>query len=231
MGKRVGDCVIDEELKIEFIEIEKKQKNTFAKKLYNPVFKRVADISCSIVALAILVILIPFVAVAIKLDSKGPIFFKQLRVGQHGVLFRMYKFRTMCHNAEGMIDQSTFDQKNNPFIQSENDKRVTKVGKFLRQFSIDELPQLFCVLKGDMSFIGPRAWIPNEIKKLNRDQLYRLVVKPGLTGYAQIKGRNNLPLDQRIEKDLYYIEHMSAALDIKILFLSIFAVIKQDGAF
>jgi len=86
-------------------------------------------------------------------------------------------------------------------------------------------------LKGDMSFIGPRAWIENEIKKLKRDQLYRLVVKPGLTGYAQIKGRNNLPLDERIVKDLYYIENMSPILDIKILFLSIFTVIRQDGAF
>lgn len=231
MRHRVGACVIAEDMKKEFIEIEKKQKNTLLKKLYNPVFKRIADILCSLVALVFFVVLLPFVAIAIKLDSKGPVFFKQLRVGQHGKLFVMYKFRTMCDNAERMIDHSTFDEHNNPFIQSENDKRVTRVGKFLRRISIDELPQLLCVLKGDMSFIGPRAWIEEEIKKLNRQQLYRLVVKPGLTGYAQIKGRNNLPLDQRIEKDLYYIENMSAALDIKILFLSIFTVIKQDGAF
>lgn len=231
MAYKVGSYVIDEDLKKEFIEIEKKKNNTFLKKLYNPVFKRAADIICSLIALVIFIILLPFVAIAIKLDTKGPVFFKQLRVGQHGRLFLMYKFRTMIHDAEKLIDKQTFNEYNNPFIQSENDERVTKVGRFLRRFSIDELPQLICVLKGDMSFIGPRAWILDEIRKLNRSQLFRLVVKPGLTGYAQIKGRNNLPLNERIEKDLFYIDHMSPFLDIKILFLSIFTVLNQDGAF
>jgi len=231
MAYKVGSCVIDEELKKEFIEIEEKKKNTFFKKLYNPLFKRAADITCSLLALVIFIILLPFVALAIKLDTKGPVFFRHLRVGQHGRLFMMYKFRTMIHDAEKLIDKQTFDEYNNPFIQSENDERVTKVGRFLRRFSIDELPQLICVLKGDMSFIGPRAWILDEIRKLKRDQLFRLVVKPGLTGYAQVNGRNNLPLNERIEKDLYYIDHMSPLMDIKILFLSIFTVLKQDGAF
>ena len=126
-----------------------------------------------------MIIFLPFVAIAIKLDSRGPVFFTQLRVGQHGRLFQMIKFRTMCHNAEKMIDKQTFNEENNPFIQSENDDRVTCVGKFLRRFSIDELPQVFCILKGDMSFIGPRAWIQEEIQKLKREELYRLVVKPG----------------------------------------------------
>lgn len=231
MAYKVGSYVIDEDLKREFIIIEKKKKNTVLKKLYNPVFKRAADITCSLIALVIFIILLPFVAVAIKLDTKGPVFFKHLRVGQHGRLFMMYKFRTMIHEAEKLIDKQTFNEYNNPFIQSENDERVTKVGRFLRRFSIDELPQLICVFKGDMSFIGPRAWILDEIRKLNRSQLFRLVVKPGLTGYAQVKGRNNLSLNERIEKDLYYIDHMSPLFDIKILFLSIFTVLKQDGAF
>ena len=231
MVKRAGTYVIDEALKKEFIEIERKKKSTFVQKLYNPVFKRAADIVCSLLALALFIILLPFVAIAIKIDTKGPVFFKHLRVGQHGRLFMMYKFRTMCNEAEELIDVETFDEYNNPFIQSQDDKRVTQVGKFLRRFSIDELPQLFCVLKGDMSFIGPRAWIQEEIKKLNRAQLYRLVVKPGLTGYAQINGRNNLSLEERIEKDLYYIDKMSPLLDIKILFLTIFTVLRQDGAF
>jgi lipopolysaccharide/colanic/teichoic acid biosynthesis glycosyltransferase len=231
MTKKVGTCVIDLALKKEFIEIENKKKNTFLKKLYNPVFKRVADISCSLMVLVFLIIFFPFVAIAIKLDTKGPIFFTQLRVGQHGRLIKVYKFRTMCHNAEKMIDRQTFDEVNNPFIQSENDDRVTKVGKFLRRFSIDELPQVFCIFKGDMSFIGPRAWIEEEIQTLKREELYRLVVKPGLTGYAQINGRNNLSLDERIERDFYYIDNMSAWLDIKILFMTILAVLRQEGAF
>lgn len=231
MAYKVGTFVIDEDLKKEFIEIEKKKKNTVFKKLYNPVFKRAADIVCSLIALIVFIIVLPFVAIAIKLDTRGPVFFRHLRVGQHGRLFMMYKFRTMIHNAEKYIDKQTFNEDNNPFIQSENDERVTKVGRFLRRFSIDELPQLICVLKGDMSFIGPRAWILDEIKKLKRDQLFRLVVKPGLTGYAQVNGRNNLSLNERIEKDLFYIDNMSPWLDIKILFLSIFTVLKQDGAF
>ena len=231
MAKKVGTCVIDNDLKKEFIEIEKKKKNTFLKKLYNPVFKRAADIFCSVVSLAVMLVFLPFIAIAIKLNSPGPVFFTQLRVGQHGRLFKMIKFRTMCHNAEKMIDKQTFNEENNPFIQTENDERVTGVGKFLRRFSIDELPQVFCIFKGDMSFIGPRAWIQEEVRKLKREELYRLVVKPGLTGYAQINGRNNLSLDERIEKDLYYIDNMSAWLDIKILFMTIFTVLKQDGAF
>ena len=105
------------------------------------------------------------------------------------------------------------------------------MGKFLRRFSIDELPQLFCVLKGDMSFVGPRPFIPQEVEMLKTEHLYRLIAKPGLTGLAQISGRNNLNLEERIEKDLYYIDHMSAWLDIKIMFITIIKIFQQDGAF
>ena len=135
-----------------------------------------ADICCSIAALIVMVVLLPFVMIAIKIDSKGPIFFSQLRVGQYGELIKIYKFRTMCVDAEQLIDKNVFKNKDNPFLQHENDVRVTKVGAFLRKFSIDELPQLFCVLKGDMSFIGPRPFIIEETKVLNESQLMRLAI-------------------------------------------------------
>lgn len=137
----------------------------------------------------------------------------------------------MVVDAEDKVDSSTFLDKDNPFVQKEFDDRVTKVGAFLRKYSIDELPQLFCVLRGTMSFIGPRPFIPEEVQALSKEQLYRLMVKPGLTGLAQISGRNNLTLQERIDKDLEYIDNMSAWLDIKILFKTIVAVISKDGAF
>ena len=199
-------------------------------KLYYPFFKRMADICCSVAALIVMLVLLPFVALAIKIDSPGPVFFSQPRVGQYGEIIKIYKFRTMCANAESLIDKSVFKNKENPFLQHENDSRVTKVGAFLRKYSIDELPQLFCVLKGDMSFIGPRPFIIEETRVLNEDQLMRLAIKPGLTGLAQISGRNDLNLQQRIDKDLEYSQSMSAPLDIKILWKTIIGVLKGEGA-
>ena len=231
MMDKYGPPIVDKRFGKELRKKDKQRKNTWAKRIYYPFFKRCADIVCSILCLIVLVILFPIVAIAIKVDSKGPIFFTQIRVGQYGNLFKIYKLRTMCAGAEEMIDQSVYHEKNNPFVQSSCDERVTRVGKFLRRFSIDELPQLFCVLKGDMSFVGPRPFIPQEVEMLKTEHLYRLIAKPGLTGLAQISGRNNLNLEERIEKDLYYIDHMSAWLDIKIMFITIIKIFQQDGAF
>lgn len=227
--KKYG-CVLDESIKEDLISRERRKEDTFRKKLYYKVFKRFADIACSLVALIVLVILFPFIAIAIKADSKGPIIFSQLRVGKMGELIKIYKLRTMRDDAEKLVDKSVFKNKDNPFIQHENDPRVTRVGKFLRRFSIDELPQLFCVLSGTMSFIGPRPYIPEETKVLKGKQLRRLMVKPGLTGYAQINGRNELNLEQRIEYDLYYIDNMSAWFDIKILWKTLINVLSHKGA-
>ena len=199
-------------------------------KLYYPFFKRMADIFCSLGCLIVMLILLPFVVIAIKVDSKGPVFFSQPRVGQYGEIIRIHKFRTMCRDAEKLIDNSVFENKDNPFLQHEHDSRVTKVGAFLRKYSIDELPQLFCVLKGDMSFIGPRPFIEKETAVLNDEQLMRLAIKPGLTGLAQISGRNSLNLSERIAKDLEYSESMRPTLDIKILWRTIISVIRKDGA-
>lgn len=222
--KKYG-CVLDAEFKKELKRRDSKKKDTLKKRLYYPIFKRLADIICSLVALIILAILFPFIFIAVKLDSKGPVIFTQLRVGQFGNLFKIYKLRTMYQDAEEHRDEQILKDKQKPFLQHEDDPRVTRVGKFLRKYSIDELPQLFCVLRGTMSFIGPRPFIPEETGVLTRDQLKRLTVKPGLTGLAQINGRSNLTLSERIDYDLYYIKNMSAWLDIKILWKTFWAVL------
>lgn len=223
-------CVIDKQLSDDLKKKDLKKTKSFKQKMYRYLFKRVADICCSLGALVVLIIIFPFIACAIKIDSKGPIFFSQLRVGQYGYLFKIYKLRTMCADAENMVDKTVFKNKNKPFVQRKNDPRVTRVGAFLRKYSIDELPQLFCVLSGKMSFIGPRPFIPEETAALNEQYLGRLIIKPGLTGLAQISGRGKLPLDKRMEKDFEYIRDMSPWLDIKILWQTLIRIIKHDGA-
>jgi lipopolysaccharide/colanic/teichoic acid biosynthesis glycosyltransferase len=208
---------------------QKKRTYPFYKKNYYPFFKRVADIGVSTMALIVLIVIFPFVVIAIKLDSKGPLFFSQERIGLYGEVIKIYKLRTMCVGAENMVDESAFSDESNPFIQNKNDTRVTKVGRILRRFSIDELPQLFCVFKGDMSFIGPRPFIENEVKMLTRDHQFRHMIKPGLTGLAQVSGRNELDQEQRFLKDMAYLEKMSAWQDIKILWLTIISVAFSKG--
>jgi len=222
--------MLHKDFRRELKHMENRKKDTFRKRLYYPVFKRTADIVCSLISLVFFCLIFPFIAIAIKLDSPGPIFFSQIRVGQRGHLFKIYKLRTMQKNAEELVDSSVFQDKDNPFIQHKNDPRVTRVGHFLRKYSIDELPQLFCVLSGTMSFIGPRPFIPEETSALKPQHLVRLMVKPGLTGLAQISGRNNLNLEERIAKDLEYIDNMSAWLDIKILWTTLRKITDHEGA-
>ena len=187
-----------------------------------------ADFLIGIFVLVVLLILFPFVAIAIKLDSKGPIFFVQERIGMFGDVFKLYKLRTMCVNAEEMIEHEE-GADGHPFVQRENDDRVTRVGQLLRRFSIDELPQLFCVVKGDMSFIGPRPFIEKEIVQLTRDHQFRHIIKPGLTGLAQVSGRGDLNAEERFQKDMEYLEKLSAWLDIKILWKTIINVVFSSG--
>ena len=226
---KYGKCVLDAEYRARLKGMEKKIRSTPGKRIYYPFFKRVADIFCSIVSLVFLCILFPFIAVAIKVDSPGPIIFSQIRVGQRGHLFKIYKFRTMVKDAE-QHGENHLDDKDYPFMQRKNDPRVTRVGRVLRKLSIDELPQLFCVLRGTMSFIGPRPFIIAETKALDEKYLVRLMLKPGLTGLAQISGRGKLPVDKRMEYDLEYIENMSAKLDIKILWKTLITVTTHEGA-
>jgi len=211
-------------------ELKKLHKELRASNRYYRVGKRVADILCSLAALVVFVVLFPFIALAIVIDSPGPVFFSQTRVGQFGDPFTIWKLRTMRKDAEDLVDKGAFKDKENPFLQSENDPRVTRVGAFLRKYSIDELPQLFCVFAGKMSFIGPRPFIAPEIRMLKPEHLRRLAIRPGLTGLAQISGRNNLNLEQRMQKDKEYIANMSARLDIRILWDTLIKVITHDGA-
>ena len=216
---------VSDEMNKRLIEREKEIKKNHSK-LYYPFFKRMADICCSVAALIVMVILLPFVVLAIKIDSRGPVFFSQPRVGQYGQIIKIYKFRTMCVNAESLIDKNVFKNKDNPFLQHENDSRVTKVGAFLRKFSIDELPQLFNVLKGDMSLVGPRPERPFFVEKF-KEEIPRYMIKhqvrPGMTGWAQVNGyRGDTSITKRIEHDLYYIENWTLGFDFKIMFLTVF---------
>lgn len=158
----------------------------------------------------------------IKSTSEGPVFFKQERLGKNGKVFKIIKFRTMIDNAE---------QIGTGVITFENDPRITKVGSFLRKTSLDELPQLINVLKGDMSIVGPRPPVPYHPKKYEEYSEYekkRFNVKPGITGYAQVNGRNNLTWEQRINMDVYYVDNRSFLLDLKIIFLTMLKVLKRE---
>ena len=183
--------------------------------MYQHFFKRVLDI-----LLAILVLLVPLplyllIAIAVKVDSKGPVLFKQERLGRGGRVFCMYKFRSMCVDAERMGQGVYSDRR---------DTRVTRVGRFLRATSLDELPQAINVLKGDMSFIGPRpplTYHPWPIEDYTPEQKRMFDVRPGITGWAQIHGRKAVGWDERIELSVYYVDHLSFWLDAKIFFLTI----------
>lgn len=186
------------------------------------VFKRFFDIAISFFALIILSPLMLIVSVAIKLDSKGPVLFKQVRLGKGGKEFEIYKFRSMCENAENMgTGQYSFA----------GDMRVTRVGKLLRATSIDELPQLINVLKGEMSLVGfrpPLTYHPWNIDEYTEEQLRMFEVQPGITGWAQVNGRKHTEWHERIRLNIYYVDHISLWLDIKILFLTVFSVLKNE---
>ena len=151
------------------------------------------------------------VALLIKLEDRGPVFYIQERIGHMGKLFRLIKFRSMVVGADRLGAGL--------YIDGENDRRITKVGRFIRKWSIDELPQLVNVLKGDMSIVGPRPGMPFHLKEYTHRQKRRLLVKPGITGWAQINGRNSLSWPERIELDLWYVEHRSLMLNLKIMLL------------
>lgn len=182
-------------------------------------FKRVIDILGASVLIIILSPILLVISLAIKLDSKGEIVFKQRRLGRYGKQFWIYKFRTMCVGAENMGDGQYCKQ---------GDSRVTRVGKILRKTSLDELMQLFNILKGDMSFIGPRpplTYHPWSIDEYTPEQMKRFDVRPGITGLAQISGRKHLEWPKRIEYDVKYVENISLWLDIKICFITAFKVL------
>lgn len=194
--------------------------------------KRSIDIICSLAGIIVLSPVFLIVAVLIKIeDPKGSIFFCQERNGQHPNTFKMYKFRSMVHNAEELLkDLMDRNEQTGPVFKINDDPRITKVGKFIRKTSIDELPQLFNVLKGDMSLVGPRPPIPHEVDQYNSYQMQRLAVKPGLTCIWQVSGRNNIGFDEWVEMDIEYIKTRNLWLDIKLIFKTVGVLFGVDNA-
>ena len=191
----------------------------FKRKPVYEFIKRLLDILCSLLALIILSPVFLISMIAIYIDDPGPVIFKQIRIGKNGRKFVLYKFRSMCVNAEELKAQlmsQNIDQGAN--FKVENDPRITRVGRVLRKTSIDELPQLINILKGDMSIIGPRPFIESEQNRLPSD---RLIVRPGLSCYWQIGGKNSLSIQEQIELDRKYIRERSLIVDAKIILLTL----------
>jgi len=195
--------------------------------------KRLLDV---IVAFTAMVLLLPvfFGAITtIKLTSPGSAFFKQTRVGKNGKPFQLWKFRSMYLDAEQRKQDlmALNDLENNLLFKMKNDPRITPIGQFIRKYSIDELPQLINVLKGDMTLVGPRPAVPGEVSKYTEYQSQRLMAVPGITCIWQVTGRSNIPFEQQVELDLQYIKQSSLLLDIKLLLLTIPAVLTARGAY
>lgn len=194
--------------------------------------KRILDIVLSLIGIIILIPVYLLIIILIKTDSKGDAIFKQIRVGKDGKEFTIYKFRTMVVDAEGKRELAIDTQDIENFVfQSKSDNRITKIGAFLRKTSLDEIPQLFNVLMGTMSLVGPRPEIPDVVNIYPDKYRERLLVLPGITGLAQISGRGEIELGKTVYYDLTYIKDFSVLLDIKILFLTVFSVFKSEGAF
>jgi len=194
--------------------------------------QRVVDVAVSAVALFLLFPLLAIVSLLIKLDSRGPILFYQERIGHNGNPFRMFKFRSMVTGAElQQADLWSENEREGPVFKIKNDPRVTRTGRWLRHYSIDEIPQLVNVLRGDMSLVGPRPALPLEVAMYTPYQMRRLDVVPGITGLWQISGRANLSFDQSVELDLQYIRTRTIALNLRILLKTIPVVVKGDGAY
>lgn len=191
--------------------------------LYKYFIKRIIDFTFSLIGFIILSPIMLVTAIAIKLDSKGPIIFKQERLGKNGKVFNIYKFRSMCVGAEN-IGSRVYSGK--------NDTRVTKVGKFIRATSIDELPQFINILKGDMSLIGPRpalTYHPWKYDEYTKEQKCMFSVRPGVTGWAQINGRKDVEWNKRIELNVWYVNNISFLLDLKIFIKTIINVIMMKN--
>jgi len=199
---------------------------------YQRVVKRAFDLIVAAIWIVFLAPLMALIALLIKIDSKGPVIFKQERVGENCKLFQMYKFRSMVPDAEERLDEMLTQTEDGKIIYKvENDPRVTRLGRFLRRTSLDELPQVLNVLKGEMSLVGPRPEMPWLVDRYEPWQLKRFSVPPGITGWWQVHGRSDRPMHLHTEDDLYYIQHYSLLLDIQTLFMTIGAILKRKGAY
>ena len=194
-------------------------------------FKRIIDIVCSLMGLIVLGPVFIIVALVIKIESKGPIVFIQKRVGENGLTFNMYKFRSMVKNAEVLKENlADKNEMNGPMFKIKEDPRITKVGKFIRRTSVDELPQLVNVLKGEMSLVGPRPSLPSEVINFEEWMMKRLQVKPGLTCYWQVSGRNDIEFKEWMKLDVKYVEERSTLVDIQLIFKTFFILLGDEHA-
>lgn len=194
--------------------------------------KRTCDIGLASIGLIVLAPVFLLIGIAIKIDSNGPAFFVHKRIGKNGKIIKIYKFRTMFEGSEGMFakfsKEQTEEYERN--YKLKDDPRVTKIGKFLRKTSLDELPQILNILKGELSIVGPRPVVSNELEKYGKDKDKFLSIKPGLTGYWQVNGRSLTSYEERMKMELYYVENRGIWLDTKIFFKTIVSVIKRNGA-
>ncbi len=194
--------------------------------------QRILDVFFTSICLLLLWPLLGVIALCIKLDSPGAVLFKQKRVGKDAEEFWFYKFRSMVSDAEAKRPLlEMHNERSGPVFKMRNDPRITRVGRALRKFSLDELPQLLNVLKGDMSLVGPRPALSRETEAYTPRQRQRLIGLPGVTGLWQVSGRASLSFERSIELDLYYIEHQSLGLYFRILLMTIPAVLRADGAY
>ena len=230
---------------MELSQVQTNYVNVSVKRPYENVGKRVLDVVAATLALALLWPVMLTIAVLIRLDSKGPAFFMQKRIGKNGQPFTIYKFRTMTHN----LDQSAHKKFMQAYVKGSmgsnectqngssdvaykpfTEAQLTRVGKYLRKASLDELPQLFNILKGEMSLVGPRPNVPYEVEAYKEWHMERLRVLPGLTGLAQVNGRSALDFDSISRYDIEYARRMSLGMDIKILIATVTSVLKANGA-
>ena len=182
--------------------------------------RRTLDLAIAVPALVLSSPLLGLMCLAIRLDSPGPVIYRQRRIGRNGRPFTIYKLRTMVDGAERI---------GSGLVLQEHDERITRVGRLLRRYSLDELPNLWNVVRGEMSIVGPRATLPYQVEQYSERQRRRLALKPGITGWAQVNGRASLPWEQRIELDLWYLEHRSLRLDLKIIARTVLLVARGHG--
>ncbi|MCV9884494.1 sugar transferase [Metabacillus halosaccharovorans] len=197
------------------------------------IIKRVVDIVGSVIGLLLVSFLFVIIAIVIKVeDPKGPVFFRQTRVGKDGKEFNMYKFRSMVSNAEELLkDLLEYNEVSGAMFKMKEDPRVTKIGKFIRKTSIDELPQLWNVLKGDMSLVGPRPPLPREVDEYTDFDKQRLLVVPGCTGLWQVSGRSNIGFEEMVKLDIEYIENRTILVDFKIILKTVLMLFGSKDAY
>ncbi len=194
--------------------------------------KRLLDIFGSLFLLVVLSPVMLLTMLLVKVTSSGPVFYTSKRVGRMGRIFEFYKFRSMYQDADKRLKEvMDRNEKDGPIFKMHDDPRITRLGRFLRKTSLDELPQLFNVFRGDMSLVGPRPPLPHEVEKYDDYAMERLSVRPGMTCYWQIMGRSNLTFEEWMELDHKYLEEMSVWTDLKILLKTPAAVLKGDGAY